>query len=64
MPLLDRITNAVRRGIEATLPWYNAEETRERRRETERIRRQSMRARLQVEDIAARYARSDKAMRR
>ena len=64
MPLLDRITNAVRRGIESTLPWYNAEEAVERRQETERVRRQSIKARLHVEDIASRYSHGDKAIRR
>ena len=64
VPLLDRLTNAVRRGINHVLPWYDPGEAIERRKETDRVRRQSMIARLQIEDIARRYARTDKAIRR
>lgn len=64
VPLLDRITNAVRRGINHVLPWYDPGEDVERRSETERVRRQSMKARLQIEDIARRYARADRAVKR
>ena len=64
MPLLDRLTDAVRRGINHTLPWYSPHEDAERRVETERIRLQSMKARLHVEDIARRYNHGDKVIRR
>ena len=64
MPLLDRLTDAVRRGINHTLPWYSPQEDVVRRAETERVRRQSIKARLHVEDIAARYNHGDKAIRR
>ena len=61
--LVDRITNAVRRALEGG-PWYSAEEAVVRRNETERVRRRSIAARLQVEDIARRYQRADRAIRR
>ena len=61
---LDRLTNAIRRGLEAILPWFDPAEEETRRIETERVRRKSIAARLQVEEVARRYAKADKAMKR
>lgn len=62
--LLDRLTNAVRRKLEAALPWYDPDEAEERRRETERVRRRSIAARIWVEQITSAYRRADGAIRR
>lgn len=61
---VDRLTNAIRRLLEAALPWYDPDEAQERRRETERVRMRSIAARIHVEQIVAAYKRADGAIRR
>lgn len=61
---IDRLVNAIRGALESVAPWYDPAEVAERRRETERVRRRSIAARLRVEEVAKAYKRADGVMRR
>lgn len=61
---VDNIVNAIRRLLERVAPWFDPAEEAARRRETERVRRRSMAARLRVEDIVARYEHADHVVRK
>lgn len=76
---VDAFVNAVRRAINRVLPYYDPHEAEERQaekerisQETERVRKQSVFARLRAEgfgeaqarDIAERYRRQDGVLRR
>jgi hypothetical protein len=64
MTRLDRLVNAIRGVVERALPWYDPAEAIARHRETERIRRRSIAARIRAEQVAASYERADGALGR
>ena len=65
---LDRITQAARRRVEASLPWYDVAAERRRTERTEAIRQHSISVRIRTEHRLERlgvdYRRADDALRR
>ena len=58
-----RLSSLLRRAVEYALPWYDPKADAERKRETERVRRRSIAARVAMEDVAKRYERFDGVIR-
>jgi hypothetical protein len=58
-----RVRRAIRDFLVRTMPWYDPDGDAVRRRETERVRRRSIAARIALEDIPKRYVRYDDAVR-
>lgn len=50
--------------VERVLPWYDPEEARARDENTERIRQESIRARIAAEKVRADYAAMGKRLQR
>lgn len=64
MRAVDRFVDSLRAAIEHALPWYDPAAASGRSRDTERIRRRSIKARLDAEAvIRARYTDGERALR-
>lgn len=59
-----RIPERVRRVVETLLPWYDPTVEARRHAHTEEVRRRSIAARVEAEDVRAAYLEYSRRMRR